>query len=1646
MGKGLMKGSVVLLSLLALLFFISGVSIIAQPSWNSQEWGFRRAITVNNSSGNTLTDFQVKVVLNGSFDFARCKADGSDIRFTSDDTQTLIPYWIEEWNPAGTSATVWVKVPNIPPAGTTIYLYYDNPGADFPTASPPASINLPPTGPWTNIPSVTVNGRPGGLLAENMVEEGGNYWQLFTDRNFCNGQLGLGQNTSGDPGNASGWNWFGNLSIDFSNRSTNPAFAGDPRLDNSPGNILDPYLDSPHIVKGDDGFWYVFYHWIVGGDPHGGYGTPQSLFTTQTPTGEFTDGPYELGMKFSSAVAGRITKIKYFRTSVETGSHTGHVWSTSGALLATVNFASESSYGWQEATLSTPLYILPNTTYIVSVNSNSGYGAENNFFDSPYNNGQLTGIADGNNGVYSETPGNFPTTSFNNSNYFRDVVFESISGCGVHGTWSWTPNSFAAIGVARAASITGPYTELDPFALKSSQLEGDTDAWDWARVSEPYVFKRDDGKWIMLFMADKGNYDDPGNPNIYYIEQCSYAIADNITGPYTKWHNGAEPFIAFGSPGSLDAGTIADVHPVKFGSTYYLFYAASPSTFGWNTMYCTTTDWENITKSTSYVYTNEGNSPFRGAISEFNNTYYFSYLGSSTSSAGPFMICTQPMSGTAPGEFIYGADAVFNFYDGFNGNALDNSKWNGVDHGYSGTVTVSNGDMVICNSGGFLTEVTAKQSFGVGYIFESRAKHSSYGFAGEIGWGRLEPGSSWAGPPFGFKNLRIMDLRAISGSNFVIDADNADHVESPGDYITTGIPLNYDYMLHSIARVDNNNAKFQLDNYPAEIISNTVSRPSRISTDALSPWFFILGNSCMNVDWVRVRKYADPEPALSIGPEELYHCYADLSITKTVSKNNPANGEDITFTITATNDGPGNSAWAQVSDVLQSGFNYVSHSTDNGTFNPTTGLWDIGFLHVGETATLTITVNVDLFTAAFDFGAASGFNLFVLQDIDQPSADTQGKVAAGRDAHFAGYSVGDQLPNSNGTEDVLIVGRNLNYESGGIFGGNVVYGNSTNLPQNGVSILHGTLRQDSPVDFSAARIYLNNLSTQLAAYAVNGSTSLQWGAITLAGSDPFLNIFSVSGADLSSANSVIINVPNGSVVLVNISGTAVTWQGGLTVNGTAVTNVLYNFYEATNITIQGIDLRGSILAPFATVNFVSGVQNGQMICNNLFGQGQFNLALFNGNIPLPPDIINCAEIVDADQDDRDSTPGNGITTEDDYACVDIHVDLTSNPSNNGWKYVGQFANGEIVYSMTYDQAGNILAGTWGGKIYKSSNGGTSFTRINNNMYVGLIWSLAVNSGGNIFAGTEQGVFRSTDNGSSWDLIGLQYKDVRSIVVDHNGTIFAGTWGFGVFKSVDNGLTWTSANNNLTYPVVNSLALTSTNLFAATYGFGLFNTTDASSWTHLNMDYNLIWCLGATSTDILFAGTYGDGLYKSADNGASWTKLANGLNAPFIYSIQIDPSNNIYVSSWTSGVFASSDMGNNWTSLGMGGFGVSSILISPKVNTIYAGTKDGKIYMKTNGITGAKSEEEIPTEFSLKQNYPNPFNPSTTIEFGIPESGRYVIKIYNVIGEVVRILSDKELSAGFHRITFNANDLSSGIYFYQLLGEKVKLTQKMLLLK
>jgi Domain of unknown function (DUF2341) len=92
-------------------------------------WSFRNPVTITNTSGSALTNFQVKITLGSSFDFTKAKSDGSDVRMTADDGTTQIPFWIENWNAASQTASIWVQVPSVPTTGATIYLYYGNPGA-----------------------------------------------------------------------------------------------------------------------------------------------------------------------------------------------------------------------------------------------------------------------------------------------------------------------------------------------------------------------------------------------------------------------------------------------------------------------------------------------------------------------------------------------------------------------------------------------------------------------------------------------------------------------------------------------------------------------------------------------------------------------------------------------------------------------------------------------------------------------------------------------------------------------------------------------------------------------------------------------------------------------------------------------------------------------------------------------------------------------------------------------------------------------------------------------------------------------------------------------------------------------------------------------------------------------------------------------------------------------------------------------------------------------------------------------------------------------------------------------------------------------------------------------------------------------------
>ncbi len=110
--------------------------------------------------------------------------------------------------------------------------------------------------------------------------------------------------------------------------------------------------------------------------------------------------------------------------------------------------------------------------------------------------------------------------------------------------------------------------------------------------------------------------------------------------------------------------------------------------------------------------------------------------------------------------------------------------------------------------------------------------------------------------------------------------------------------------------------------------------------------------------------------------------------------------------------------------------------------------------------------------------------------------------------------------------------------------------------------------------------------------------------------------------------------------------------------------------------------------------------------------------------------------------------------------------------------------------------------------------------------------------------------------------------------------------------------------------------------------------------------------------------------------------------------------------------------------------------------------------ETNSVaTGITSDEisNIPKTFYLKQNYPNPFNPETTIKFGLPRQAKVKIEIYNILGQRVRVLLNKEMEAGAFKATWNGrNDLglqvTSGVYIYRIVSRDFIKTRKMVFIK
>lgn len=260
------------------------------------------------------------------------------------------------------------------------------------------------------------------------------------------------------------------------------------------------------------------------------------------------------------------------------------------------------------------------------------------------------------------------------------------------------------------------------------------------------------------------------------------------------------------------------------------------------------------------------------------------------------------------------------------------------------------------------------------------------------------------------------------------------------------------------------------------------------------------------------------------------------------------------------------------------------------------------------------------------FSEIEGVNVIVFNDAKPTGADCEGRMWVGGNLTTSNYAIATTNMGSattTCTEYGLVVG-------GDIVGAAIVRegkislgGLSSGDSEANCGFFHGT-----SVDFPALQKKLCGYSAALQAYPTNGTATVNYSKLVLTGDDSELNVFSVAAEQLSSITETQITVPVTSSVIVNINGMTINWQSGFFTlpdggnsckanTSSFCTRIVYNMYEATSVSINGIGFQGSILAPYATFNGKGGNVDGQVIVRNLNGITEYHPYFFDGCMKLP---------------------------------------------------------------------------------------------------------------------------------------------------------------------------------------------------------------------------------------------------------------------------------------------------------------------------------------------------------------------------------------------------------------------------------------------
>jgi hypothetical protein len=326
-------------------------------------------------------------------------------------------------------------------------------------------------------------------------------------------------------------------------------------------------------------------------------------------------------------------------------------------------------------------------------------------------------------------------------------------------------------------------------------------------------------------------------------------------------------------------------------------------------------------------------------------------------------------------------------------------------------------------------------------------------------------------------------------------------------------------------------------------------------------------------------------------------------------------------------------------------------------------------------------------------------------------------------------------------------------------------------------------------------------------------------------------------------------------------------------------------------------------------------------------------------------------------------------------------------------------------------------------MYRTSNGGANWTQVLTEAgFYDAVWMVNATTG--FMAGDPVGnrwsLWKTSNGGVNWDSTGIYCAAGTSTEAGWNQAMYI------VYPKI-----WIGTNNTLIR-------------YSANWG---------TSWTGLPTTgevngYSLCFNYMSGQEGLMAGAT---AMLSTSNFGSNWTNIPM-LGTGNVVGITFVPiiTDNFITPAWyvrTSTVIYASTNGTSWNTEYTASAGnYNAISQARQGRGIWAVRSNGGISFHTIIADVNKIGTNAPNKYELFQNYPNPFNPVTNIKFQIPQTGFVTMKVYDALGKEIQTLIEQELKSGFYETKFNAENLSSGIYFYKLVTDKFADVKKMIVVK